>query len=84
MQYWLQLEAIKAERGGRVEDGAVAPEKPLVEVLREAKEAKEAAFQAMWKTMKTGACHALVRSCACTAPLILRHAPVAFASAKDF
>ena len=51
----LQLERIKAERGGRVEDGAVAPDKPLVEVLREAKEAKEAAFQAVWKSMKTGA-----------------------------
>ena len=38
-----------------MEDGAIAPEKPLVEVLREAKEAKEAAFQAVWKSMKTGA-----------------------------
>ena len=37
----------------------MAPETPLVEVLREAKEAKEAAFQAMWKTMKTGAHPAL-------------------------
>jgi len=50
-----QLEAVKAERGGRVEDGAVAPSKPLAEVLREAKEAKEEAFQAMWRQMKTGA-----------------------------
>ena len=50
-----QLEAIKAERGGRVEDGAVAPSKPLAEVLREAKEAKEEAFQAVWRQMKTGA-----------------------------
>ncbi|KAK9835383.1 hypothetical protein WJX81_006182 [Elliptochloris bilobata] len=49
-----ELEAIKAERGGRVEDGAVAPSKPLAEVLREAKEAKEEAFQAMWRQMKTG------------------------------
>ena len=51
----MQLEAVKAERGGRVEDGAVAPSKPLAEVLREAKEAKEEAFQAMWRQMKTGA-----------------------------
>lgn len=50
----LQLEAIKAERGPRVEDGSVEPNKPLVEVLREAKEAKEAAFQAVWKSMKVG------------------------------
>ena len=57
-----QLEAIKAERGGRVEDGAVAPSKPLAEVLREAKEAKEEAFQAVWRQMKTGA---LPGSCAC-------------------
>jgi len=33
----------------------VAPSKPLAEVLREAKEAKEEAFQAMWRQMKTGA-----------------------------
>ncbi|KAK9903521.1 hypothetical protein WJX75_007982 [Coccomyxa subellipsoidea] len=49
-----ELEAIKAERGGRVEDGSIEPSKPLVEVLREAKEAKEAAFQAVWKSMKVG------------------------------
>ncbi|BDA50143.1 hypothetical protein COCOBI_15-2710 [Coccomyxa sp. Obi] len=49
-----ELEAIKAERGPRVEDGSVEPSKPLVEVLREAKEAKEAAFQAVWKSMKVG------------------------------
>jgi len=48
------LEAIKAERGARVEDGSIEPSKPLVEVLREAKEAKEAAFQAVWKSMKVG------------------------------
>ena len=52
-----QLEAIKAERGGRVEDGSIEPSKPLVEVLREAKEAKEAAFQAVWKSMKVGETH---------------------------
>ena len=37
-----------------MEDGSVEPNKPLVEVLREAKEAKEAAFQAVWKSMKVG------------------------------
>ena len=36
-----------------MEDGAVAADKPLVEVLREAKEAKEAAFQEGWRQMKT-------------------------------
>ena len=48
-----QLEAVKSKRGARVEDGAVAADKPLVEVLREAKEAKEAAFQEGWRQMKT-------------------------------
>ena len=33
----------------------MAPSKPLAEVLREAKEAKEEAFQAVWRQMKTGA-----------------------------
>lgn len=37
-----------------MEDGSIEPSKPLVEVLREAKEAKEAAFQAVWKSMKVG------------------------------
>jgi hypothetical protein len=36
-----------------VEDGSLSADKPLVEVLREAKEAKEAAFQETWKQMKT-------------------------------
>lgn len=49
-----QLEDIKSQRGSRVEDGSLAADKPLVEVLREAKEAKEAAFQETWKQMKTG------------------------------
>ncbi len=37
-----------------MEDGSLEPSKPLVEVLREAAEAKEAAFQAVWKSMKVG------------------------------
>ena len=49
-----QLEELRQERGDRVEDGAIAPDKPLVEVLAEAKEAKEASFQAVWKSMKQG------------------------------
>ncbi|GAB4818646.1 hypothetical protein N2152v2_005692 [Parachlorella kessleri] len=49
-----QLEEIKARRGLTVEDGTLAPSKPLAEVLREAKEAKEQAFQDMWKQMKQG------------------------------
>lgn len=50
-----QLDEVRASRGkGSVEDGAVAVDKPLVEVLREAKAAKEADFASKWKTMKTG------------------------------
>ncbi|MEW5304636.1 MAG: hypothetical protein WDW36_007234 [Sanguina aurantia] len=50
-----ELDEVRASRGkGSVEDGAVAVDKPLVEVLREAKAAKEADFASKWKTMKTG------------------------------
>lgn len=49
----LQLQAIRAERGASANDSE-APLKPLVDVLREAKEAKEEAFQAVWRSMKTG------------------------------
>ena len=51
----MQLQAIKAERGAQGNDGSEAALKPLVDVLREAKEAKEEAFQAVWRSMKTGA-----------------------------
>lgn len=52
---YVQLDEVRASRGkGSVEDGAVSVDKPLVEVLREAKAAKEADFAAKWKTMKTG------------------------------
>ncbi len=47
-----QLEEIKAKRGLAVEDGTLAPSKPLAEVLREAKEKKEQDFQDLWKQMK--------------------------------
>lgn len=50
----VQLDAIKIERGLKDSDGPEVPLKPLVEVLREAKEAKEEAFQAVWRSMKTG------------------------------
>ena len=50
----MQLQAIRAERGASANDSE-APLKPLVDVLREAKEAKEEAFQAVWRSMKTGA-----------------------------
>jgi hypothetical protein len=37
-----QLEEMKAQRGGSVEDGTVSVDKPLYEVLRENKEKKVA------------------------------------------
>ncbi|KAL4423399.1 hypothetical protein ABPG77_009977 [Micractinium sp. CCAP 211/92] len=49
-----ELEEIKSKRGLSVGDGTLAADKPLAEILREAKEAKEAAFQEQWKTMKQG------------------------------
>eukprot|EP00195_Chlamydomonas_chlamydogama_P017050 CAMPEP_0202896432 /NCGR_PEP_ID=MMETSP1392-20130828/5446_1 /ASSEMBLY_ACC=CAM_ASM_000868 /TAXON_ID=225041 /ORGANISM="Chlamydomonas chlamydogama, Strain SAG 11-48b" /LENGTH=283 /DNA_ID=CAMNT_0049581795 /DNA_START=59 /DNA_END=913 /DNA_ORIENTATION=+ len=49
-----ELEKIKASRGASVEDGTIAPQKPLAEILREAKERKNAEFQEVWKSMKTG------------------------------
>ena len=50
-----ELHEIQVAAGGRrrVEDGSVAADKPLVEVLREAREAKESKFQEQWKQMKT-------------------------------
>jgi len=49
-----ELATIKAQRGESADDGTAAPLKPLAEVLREAKEAKQAAFDDKWKQMKTG------------------------------
>ncbi len=49
----MQLEAIKAERGETKEQEL--PDKPLAQVLADAKQVKEDAFQAQWKQMKTGA-----------------------------
>jgi hypothetical protein len=50
------LQEIKAATGGkgRVEDGSIAADKPLAQVLQDAKDAKEAAFQEGWKQMKVG------------------------------
>lgn len=53
----MQLNAIRTERGEKANEGLEAPLKPLVEVLREAEEAKEEAFQAVWRSMKTGEDH---------------------------
>lgn len=51
----LQLQEIKEATGGRgrVEDGSVSQDKPLAQILREQKEAKDAKFQEQWKQMKT-------------------------------
>jgi hypothetical protein len=54
---WLphfQLQEIKAARGLTVDDGTLAPDKPLAEILAERKKAKQDAFDAQWKQMKTG------------------------------
>ena len=48
------MEELRKSGGVSVEDGGVFPDKPLAQVLMEAKEAKEEAFQATWKQMKQG------------------------------
>jgi hypothetical protein len=50
-----QLATIKSTRGGTVDDGSVAADKPLAVLLAERKAEKDAAFQEQWKQMKTGA-----------------------------
>ncbi|KAG1664243.1 hypothetical protein FOA52_003496 [Chlamydomonas sp. UWO 241] len=56
-----ELAKVKASRGGgTAEDGNVEEAlKPLVEVLREAKQAKQEAFDNQWKQMKQGKNRAL-------------------------
>jgi hypothetical protein len=51
-----ELAEIKSITGGRgrVEDGSLAADKPLAEILREQREAKDAQFKEQWKQMKTG------------------------------
>lgn len=46
-----ELEEIHAARGTR---GDVVAQKPLAEILKEQRDAKDAAFQEQWKQMKTG------------------------------
>lgn len=53
-KYATQLASIKATRGGTVDDGSVAADKPLAVILAERKAEKDAAFQETWKQMKTG------------------------------
>ena len=52
-----QLEEIKATRGERVEDGTVAADKSLAEILAENKAKKEEEFQEVWKSMKVVSPH---------------------------
>ena len=69
----MQLEEIREQRGEGAEH--IVPDKPLTQVLAEAKEAHEAKFQAVWKSMKTGESSVLQASivlhctpaCACLA-----------------
>ena len=49
----MQLDAIKADQGGAAAE-PVVPDKPLAQILADAKTAKEEAFQEQWKQMKTG------------------------------
>ncbi|WIA30040.1 hypothetical protein OEZ86_000135 [Tetradesmus obliquus] len=49
-----ELEEIKKARGLNVDDGTASADKPLAEVLAERKQAKQDAFDAQWKQMKTG------------------------------
>ncbi|KAH7620214.1 hypothetical protein NADE_002843 [Nannochloris sp. 'desiccata'] len=51
-----ELAEIKSITGGkgRVEDGSISADKPLAEILREQREAKDAQFKEQWKQMKTG------------------------------
>ena len=68
-----QLKELASQRGARVEDGAVEPDKPLAEVLKENKDKKEEQFQAVWRSMKTGAWH---KGSMCMAPASHRGSPL--------
>jgi hypothetical protein len=50
----VQLAEIKAARGLSADDGTIAADKPLAEVLRERKDAKQAEFEDKWRQMKQG------------------------------
>lgn len=49
-----EIHKIREQRGDRPEDGTLSVDKSLAEVLAENKEAKEEAFQEVWKSMKEG------------------------------
>ncbi|KAG2423870.1 hypothetical protein HXX76_014924 [Chlamydomonas incerta] len=49
-----ELETIRTTRGATADDGAVALDKPLAEILRERKAAKDAEHEDKWKQMKVG------------------------------
>ena len=49
-----ELEEIKKQRGASALDDSVGPMKPLSEVLRENKAAKDEEFKNVWKSMKVG------------------------------
>ncbi|KAG2441234.1 hypothetical protein HYH02_010077 [Chlamydomonas schloesseri] len=49
-----ELETIRSTRGATADDGAVAVDKPLAEILRERKAAKDAEHEDKWRQMKVG------------------------------
>lgn len=49
-----EIHKIKEQRGDRPEDGTLSVDKSLAQVLAENKEAKEEAFQEVWRSMKEG------------------------------
>ncbi|KAG2494722.1 hypothetical protein HYH03_007236 [Edaphochlamys debaryana] len=49
-----ELDTLRATRGVTADDGAVAADKPLAEILRERKAAKDAEHEEKWKLMKIG------------------------------
>ena len=50
----MQLAELRQQQGQTGDEGPQEPLKPLTQVLAENKEAHEAKFQAVWKSMKTG------------------------------
>lgn len=46
-----ELDTLKATRGARVEDGAVFVDRPLYEILQEAKDKKDAEFNERFKNL---------------------------------
>ncbi|KXZ48265.1 hypothetical protein GPECTOR_29g43 [Gonium pectorale] len=52
-----ELEELRATRGVTADDGAVSVDKPLAEILRERKLAKEAEHEEKWRLMKHALYH---------------------------